>query len=58
VVDIPVMVGGLLDDALLADSVIRDGGADLIAVGARMRVEPGWPHHAHAILAQREALSD
>ena len=33
VVDIPVMVGGLLDDPELADSVIRDGGADLISVG-------------------------
>jgi 2,4-dienoyl-CoA reductase-like NADH-dependent reductase (Old Yellow Enzyme family) len=58
VVDIPVMVGGLLDDAVLADSVIRDGGADLISVGARMRVEPDWPQQAHAILAQHEAFSD
>jgi 2,4-dienoyl-CoA reductase-like NADH-dependent reductase (Old Yellow Enzyme family) len=56
VVDIPVMVGGLLDDAELADSVIHDGGADLIAVGARMQIEPNWPQHAHAILAQREAF--
>jgi 2,4-dienoyl-CoA reductase-like NADH-dependent reductase (Old Yellow Enzyme family) len=58
VVDIPVMVGGLLDNAELADSVVRDGGADLISVGARMRMEPDWPHHAHAILARREAFSD
>jgi 2,4-dienoyl-CoA reductase-like NADH-dependent reductase (Old Yellow Enzyme family) len=58
VVDIPVMVGGLLDDAELADSVIRDGSADLISVGARMRMEPEWPHYAHAILAQRETLLD
>jgi NADPH2 dehydrogenase len=58
VVDIPVMVGGLLDDPELADSVIRDGSADLISVGARMRVEPEWPQHARAILAQREAFSD
>jgi len=58
VVDIPVMVGGLLDDAELADSVIRDGGADLISVGARMQVEPDWPHHARAILAQRETFLD
>jgi len=56
VVDIPVMVGGLLDDAELADSVIRDGSADLISVGARMRIEPDWPYRAQAILAQREAL--
>jgi 2,4-dienoyl-CoA reductase-like NADH-dependent reductase (Old Yellow Enzyme family) len=58
VVDIPVMVGGLLDDAELADSVIRDAGADLISVGARLRVDPGWPHQARARLAQREMFSD
>jgi 2,4-dienoyl-CoA reductase-like NADH-dependent reductase (Old Yellow Enzyme family) len=58
VVNIPVLVGGLLDDAELADSVIRDGSADLISVGARMRVEPDWPHQARAILSQREMFLD
>jgi 2,4-dienoyl-CoA reductase-like NADH-dependent reductase (Old Yellow Enzyme family) len=58
VVDIPVMVGGLLDDAELADSVIRDGGADLISIGARLRVEPDWPHTAHTHLSQRAAFSE
>ena len=58
VVDIPVMVGGLLDDAELADSIIRDGAADLISVGARMRMDPNWPHQAHAILSQREMFLD
>ena len=58
VVDIPVMVGGLLDDAELADSVVRDGAADLISVGARMRMDPNWPHQAHAILSQREMFLD
>jgi 2,4-dienoyl-CoA reductase-like NADH-dependent reductase (Old Yellow Enzyme family) len=58
VVDIPVMVGGLLDEPELADSVIRDGGADLIAVGDRMRIEPDWPHVAHALLLQRAELAD
>ena len=58
VVDIPVMVGGLLDDAELADSVIHDAGADLIAVGARMRAEPNWPQQARELLAQREAFLD
>ncbi|MEO7910296.1 MAG: hypothetical protein ABIV47_11665 [Roseiflexaceae bacterium] len=58
VVDIPVMVGGLLDDAELADSVIRDGGADLISIGARMRVEPDWPRTAQAHLSRHEAFSD
>lgn len=58
VVDIPVMVGGLLDDADLADSVIRDGAADLVSVGERMRVDPDWPRQAHALLSQREPFSD
>jgi len=58
VVDIPVMVGGLLDDAELADSVIRDGGADLISIGARLRVEPDWPATAHTHLSQRAAFSE
>lgn len=50
VVDVPVMVGGQLDDADLADSIIRDGGADLIALGDRLRVEPDWPRQALASL--------
>jgi NADPH2 dehydrogenase len=58
VVDIPVMVGGLLDDAELADSVIRDGSADLIAVGARLRVAPDWPRQACAILSPHEMFLD
>jgi 2,4-dienoyl-CoA reductase-like NADH-dependent reductase (Old Yellow Enzyme family) len=58
VVDIPVMVGGLLDDAELADSVIREGSADLVSVGERMRAEPDWPHQARAFLSQREMFLD
>jgi 2,4-dienoyl-CoA reductase-like NADH-dependent reductase (Old Yellow Enzyme family) len=57
-VDIPVMVGGLLDDAELADNVIRDRAADLISVGERLRIEPDWPRKAHAFLSQRENYSD
>jgi 2,4-dienoyl-CoA reductase-like NADH-dependent reductase (Old Yellow Enzyme family) len=52
VVDVPVMVGGLLDEAALADSVIRDGSADLVAIGKRLRVEPDWPRAARAKLTQ------
>jgi 2,4-dienoyl-CoA reductase-like NADH-dependent reductase (Old Yellow Enzyme family) len=57
-VDIPVMVGGLLDDAELAESVIRDGAADLISVGERMRLEPDWPRKAHAFLSESDNFSD
>jgi 2,4-dienoyl-CoA reductase-like NADH-dependent reductase (Old Yellow Enzyme family) len=50
VVDIPLLVGGQLDDPLLADSVIRDSSADLIAIGERLHSEPSWPERAWAAL--------
>lgn len=50
VVDVPVMVGGLLDDPALADSAIRDKCADLVAVGERLRADPAWPLAARAAL--------
>lgn len=53
VVDIPVMVGGLMADAELADSVIREGSADMVALGATLRSEPHWPLHARDVLAGR-----
>jgi 2,4-dienoyl-CoA reductase-like NADH-dependent reductase (Old Yellow Enzyme family) len=52
VVDVPVMVGGQLDNPGLADSVIREGSADIVAVGERLRVDPDWPRYAWATLAQ------
>jgi 2,4-dienoyl-CoA reductase-like NADH-dependent reductase (Old Yellow Enzyme family) len=58
VVDVPVLVGGLLDDAELADSAIRDGSADLVSVGERLRLEPDWPHYAREFLAQRAMFLD
>lgn len=50
VVNVPVMVGGQLDDPALADSVIREGSADLIAIGERLHAQPGWPMRAWAAL--------
>ena len=50
VVDVPVMVGGQLDEPALADSVVRDGSADLIAIGEQLRVQPDWPARAWAAL--------
>jgi len=48
VVDVPVMVGGQLSDPLLANSVVRDGSADLIAIGEWLKLEPDWPRRAWA----------
>lgn len=46
VVDIPIMVGGVLGDPLLADSIIRDNRVDLIAIGECLKNEPDWPSRA------------
>jgi 2,4-dienoyl-CoA reductase-like NADH-dependent reductase (Old Yellow Enzyme family) len=53
VVDVPVMVGGLLADAELADSVIRDGSVDLVALGESLRASPLWPQYARLALSER-----
>ncbi len=53
VVDVPVMVGGLLADPELADSVIADGSADLVALGESLRAEPRWPLYAHSVLIEQ-----
>jgi 2,4-dienoyl-CoA reductase-like NADH-dependent reductase (Old Yellow Enzyme family) len=50
VVEVPVLVGGQLDDPQLAEQALLDRSADLIAVGDRLRLEPRWPAHASAIL--------
>ncbi len=52
VIDIPVMVGGLLADAELADSVIREGSADIVALGETLRAEPAWPQYARQMLGR------
>jgi len=57
VVDVPVMVGGLLDDPDLADGVIREGSADIVTVGERLRDDPDWPRAARDTLMRRDSLS-
>jgi 2,4-dienoyl-CoA reductase-like NADH-dependent reductase (Old Yellow Enzyme family) len=54
VVDVPVIVGGLSDDIWLANSVIRNGGADLVALNETLQMHPDWPQQAHALLAEFE----
>jgi NADPH2 dehydrogenase len=50
VVDIPVMVGGLLGDAILANDAIREGSADIVALGPTLRDNPRWPEQARTHL--------
>ncbi|MEN1987896.1 NADH:flavin oxidoreductase/NADH oxidase [Paenibacillus hubeiensis] len=43
---VPVIAVGLLDDASLAQAVIGNGDADLVAVGRGMLRDPYWANHA------------
>ena len=54
VVDVPVIVGALSDDVLLADSVIREGAADLVALNEALQADPCWPQRARDVLAPQE----
>jgi 2,4-dienoyl-CoA reductase-like NADH-dependent reductase (Old Yellow Enzyme family) len=47
---IATMAVGLITDASLADEAIREGRADLIAIGRQALVEPNWPLYAEAKL--------
>lgn len=45
-VKVPVIVAGKLGDPLLAEQVLKDGKADLIAVGRPLLADPEWPKKA------------
>lgn len=49
--DVPVIGFGLHGDYHLADSVIRDGSIDLVAVEHTLRNDPDWPLRAREVLA-------
>jgi len=46
VVDIPIIVAGKLGDPVLAEEVLRDGKADLIAMGRPLLADPEIPKKA------------
>ena len=48
VTDVPVIGSGLLGDALLADSVVRDGSIDIVMLDGSLRADPAWPRAARA----------
>ncbi|MGH6861458.1 MAG: NADH:flavin oxidoreductase/NADH oxidase [Phyllobacterium sp.] len=47
---IATMAVGLITDPVLADTVIREGHADIVAIGRQALVEPNWPLLAEAAL--------
>ncbi len=48
---IPTMAVGLIVEPDQAEGALRDGQADLIAIGRQALVEPNWPHLAIAALS-------
>jgi 2,4-dienoyl-CoA reductase-like NADH-dependent reductase (Old Yellow Enzyme family) len=50
--DVPVIGFGLHGDYQLADSVIRDGSVDLVAVNHTLRSAPDWPRQARKALSR------
>jgi 2,4-dienoyl-CoA reductase-like NADH-dependent reductase (Old Yellow Enzyme family)/thioredoxin reductase len=45
-VDVPVMVAGKLSDPVVAESVVANGKADLVAIGRGLIADPEWPKKA------------
>ena len=45
-IDIPVMAVGLITEAKQAESILRTGQADMIALGRGMLYDPRWAWHA------------
>ncbi len=54
VVEVPVLVGKLSIDPALADSVIRDGSADLVGLNEALRGNPLWPQEARTTLMRAD----
>lgn len=48
------MAVGLITKPTLAQAVIGEGRADLIAIGRQALVDPNWPLHAEAALGQHD----
>lgn len=46
VVSIPVIAVGRLHDPSIADQVIAEGQADMVALGRALLTDPGWPEKA------------
>jgi 2,4-dienoyl-CoA reductase-like NADH-dependent reductase (Old Yellow Enzyme family) len=56
--DIPTMAVGLILDGPQADEVLRNGEADLIAIGREALYDPNWPLHAAEALGIDNEYAD
>lgn len=52
--DIPVAAVGLINEPQQADSIIRNGKADLVMLARAMLRDPNWPQHAAVSLGKTE----
>ena len=49
-VDVPVIVAGGITDPVAADSYVREGQVDLIAIGRAMLSNADWASNAREVL--------
>jgi 2,4-dienoyl-CoA reductase-like NADH-dependent reductase (Old Yellow Enzyme family) len=55
-VGIPTIAVGLITDPTQADEVVRQGSADLVALGREALADPAWPIHAREALGQFDGV--
>lgn len=55
--DVPTMAVGLIRTAAEAEAVLREGRADLVAIGRQMLFDPFWANHAAQELGRDESFS-
>jgi 2,4-dienoyl-CoA reductase-like NADH-dependent reductase (Old Yellow Enzyme family)/thioredoxin reductase len=53
VVDIPVIAGGKLGNPDLAENLLKEGKADLVAIGRALIADPDWPNKVRTGNADR-----
>ena len=54
--NVPVVAVGMLENPILADSVIRNGDADLVAIARGLLRDPYWAMNAAVALKQRTTV--
>lgn len=54
---IPVQAVGFIVEPLQAEAILRNGDADLIAIGRQALFEPYWAHHARQALTEDPMFS-
>ncbi len=56
--DIPTLAVGLITQPAQAETVVRTGQADMVALARELLFDPYWPHHAAIALGEPDAFAD